>query len=283
MPIALKFLTIAALALCAGPMAPTVLAASRTPAEATAHALDELANCVAQGPRSGGDYCPTATPTPTVMPSPTSTSTPRPETHDTTSWVLTVTVIPTPEPCWLQDEDLGDPANGWIVFDDQGAPVPCPTDTPAEETPIEPTDTPTATPPAPQAQPLRIGAPAVGAPMQQVVVIQTVIVTAEPVATATPRPTPSPTSSPTPTATLTRTPTATATATPTVVSVAGVKATSGPVATVSRVTEPAPGRWDWGLFLKIAAAVVLVGGLVVLLVTRRRVAVWRPRKEATHS
>lgn len=73
--VALLSLSVLAIAANAA-LSPTVQAESRTPAEATAHALDELANCVAQH----RPECPTATPTltatPTWTPSPTSTSTP---------------------------------------------------------------------------------------------------------------------------------------------------------------------------------------------------------------
>jgi len=37
------------------------------------------------------------------------------------------------------------------------------------------------------------------------------------------------------------------------------------------------GRWDWALFFRVVAALVLVVALVGWLMTRRRVAVWRPR------
>ncbi|MBV9132277.1 MAG: hypothetical protein JO318_06245, partial [Chloroflexi bacterium] len=89
-------------------------AQSRTAPEATQHALDELANCRAQR----RPECPTEPPTPSLTAtstlSPTGTSTPEP-TEDPT-----VTPTPTPIPCWLTDEDLGDPDNGYIVFDDYG-------------------------------------------------------------------------------------------------------------------------------------------------------------------
>lgn len=95
-------------------------AAERTPAEATQHAIENLINDCAQGTRDC--RTPTATPTMTLVPTATSTLTPQP----TGTSEPTVTATPTAEPCWLTDQDTGDPDNGYIVFDDLGAPVPCP-------------------------------------------------------------------------------------------------------------------------------------------------------------
>jgi len=145
-------------------LARPVWAETRTPPQATQHALDELANCIAQR----RPECPTSTPTPSAtpssMPSPTSTSTALPAATDT----FTPTV--TPEPCWFIDQDLGDPDNAFIVFDEAGAPIPCPTDTAvtdAVKTP--PTDTaiptPSSTPtPRPAAVPAAVPAPQRRAP-----------------------------------------------------------------------------------------------------------------------
>src|SRR5438552_13678348 len=52
------------------------LASTRTPAEATAHALNEFANCRAQQRPECPTETATPTPTPTWTPSPTSTSSP---------------------------------------------------------------------------------------------------------------------------------------------------------------------------------------------------------------
>lgn len=202
--------------------------ASRTPAEATQHALDELANCQEQsrlGLRTDGSWvCPTATPVPTGTPVPTASPSPTPvPPSDAPTDVPTAT--PTPGPCWLTDEVWGDPDNGNIVFvpmmsPDDGSPllnddgtqqygpvqIPCdstPTPTPA---PTDvPTDVPTATPRPPMAQvaaapPAARSAPAPAAPAQERIVVQTVVVEVTPVPTqtpsATPTGTPRPSSSP---------------------------------------------------------------------------------------
>jgi hypothetical protein len=155
------------LALLASP----ALASSRTPPEATQHTIEEQINACAQ--RKPECWTATPTPTPTATPSPTSTSTPQPT--DTPTPEPTAAATATPEPvCWLTDEDLGDPDNNWIVFDDQGAPIPCPTDTPTEEEAIaEPTDTPTPMP----------SATAIGLPLA------TPLPAAVPVSTSAPLPT----------------------------------------------------------------------------------------------
>lgn len=251
-------------------------------AAATQHAFEEQVNACAQ---RKPECPPTLTPTPTLMPSPTSTSTPQPT--DTPTPEPTAVTTATPEPCWLTDEDLGDPDNNWIVFGQDGAPVPCPSadvDDDAMQYAVAPTSSPTVTSPPTVIPPLPIAPGAQPAP-RQVIVIQTVVVTVVPTDTVQPTAAATRISSPTPRATntATRAPTAALTATPTVVSIAGVSATSGPVATISHASAAAPGLWDWLVFLKAAAAVVLVGGLVVWFAVHRRVAVWRPRKEATHS
>src|SRR5207244_987165 len=81
-------------------------AETRTPAEATAHALEELANACAQR----RPECPTSTPTATLEP--TSTATVIPTGTPTPTDEPAPTVTPAPEPCWLTDADLGDPNSG---------------------------------------------------------------------------------------------------------------------------------------------------------------------------
>lgn len=257
---------VALLALAASPS--TALASSRTPAEATVHALDELANCYAQHRTE----CPTATPTPTATvpvntPSPTSTvqriETPTPEAIEPTA---------TPEPvCWLTDQDLGDPDNGYVVFDDEGAPIPCPTDAPTEETPIaEPTDTP---PPAPTATPRAMPPDAAGS-------APTLLPTYTPYPTYTPQPTytPAPTATPQPAtpqvagAVVTALPTNTATPMPTPSSVAAVVArpqpTTAPMRTAafSQLRMPSFERpWLYLCLLVLFA----VGALAAIWLARR--------------
>ncbi len=259
-----------AIALLASPS--VALASSRTPAEATQHAIDDLANVCAQR----RPECPaTLTPTPTATPSPTSTHTPQPTDRPTSTPMPTET--PTPEPCWLIDQDLGDPDDNYIVFDEDGAPVPCPSDQPL------PTDEPA---PTPESRAVNAEDPAIARPTPVVV-----SAASQPVAAAAPLPTytPYPTYTPLPTytaaptstltsiatATLTRTPAATVTATPTVVSVAGVRVTSAPVGSISHSAESAPGQWSWPAFLGYLAAAIGIVVLLVAFVTRRKVAVWK--------
>lgn len=109
--------------------------AQRTPAEATQHAYEELANAIAQGKITR-----TPTPSPTLTLTPTATITATPLVMQTDTPTPTVSPVATSEPCWLLDDQRD------VVFDQDGAPVPCPTNTPEDE-PIEvPTDTPTLTP-----------------------------------------------------------------------------------------------------------------------------------------
>src|SRR5919201_1288717 len=121
------------------PAAAPAWAETRTPPQATQHALAELANCRAQR----RPECPTETPTPTLtatatpIASPTSTSTPEPTDEPTPSPPAT----PGPASCWLTDQDLGDPNSGYVVFDEAGAPVPCPTSEPSDVPAEEPTAT----------------------------------------------------------------------------------------------------------------------------------------------
>src|SRR6266851_3668594 len=85
-----------------------VHAETRTPAEATQHALDELQNAIVQGKI-------TRTPTPT--PTQTATLTPQPTSPPTFEPIATETPTPTPtpQPCWMVGEETGD-----IVFDEDG-------------------------------------------------------------------------------------------------------------------------------------------------------------------
>lgn len=170
----------AVLTLLAQPVAPSVALAQQQPgpaAYATVHALEEQANACAQ-------HKPECwTPTPTATATPTTTSTPRP-TDIPTPESTRVSNLPTPEvePCWLTDQDLGDPDNGWIVFDGDGRPIPCPSDVDQVD---ELTPEPTATP-----RPTATLRPA-AAPVAPQIVVQTVVVvvTATPVDAASPRPT----------------------------------------------------------------------------------------------
>lgn len=254
-----------------------VWASNRTPAEATAHALDELANCYAQRRSECPTSTPTLTPTPTWTPSPTATSTPTVVPTDTPTPMPTAT----PAPCWVTDQDLGDPDDNYIVFDDQGAPIPCPT---AESIPavaaVQASEQPTATP-SPSSTPTRAPrptvAPAAPARVIERVVVQTVVVevTAEPSAQRPassalrpvgPLPPPSSTSTPPATPSPTSTATASATRTPLV------------LATAAPTSPASPGRWDWGEFLSRMGAVVVVAALTAWWVLTRRVAVWRPRR-----
>jgi hypothetical protein len=253
-----------------------VLAQTRTAPEATQHALDELANCRAQR----RPECATETPSPTLVPtaSPSATWTPAPAVA-----VVEVpdapTSTPTPDPCWLTDPDIGDPDNGYVVFDNSGAPVPCPTDGPTETPTPQPTDAPTSTstpvvivqqapaPPAP--------APQVAIQQQTVVVVQTVVVLvtptrplAAPTQTLRPSLTPTRTSTPSPTETVARTPTGT----PTVVAIGLLSAPSRPASTAGPLV-----RWDWDGFLRTVAIVLAVVCVLVFVFSRRRVVAWRTR------
>jgi len=201
-------------------------AADRPPAVATAHALDELANCRAQQ----RPECPTATPTLTATPTPTFTPTVAPTVTPTPTDTPEPVATLESEPCWLIDQEWGDPDNNYIVFDELGMPVPCPTDEAIEEPTPEPTFTPTPRPsPTQTVVVVMVYAPP---PTAQVVYVQ---VTPTPVSTPVPQPTLTPTATRTssPTATPTRTPrptftptlrtTSTPTVVPTPVSVAQVR------------------------------------------------------------
>jgi hypothetical protein len=240
-------------------------AVDRPAPQATAHALDELANACAQRKPE----CPTSTPSPTLPP--TSTFTPVPSaTPVPTATAESVPLELPDEPCWRVDHDLGDPDSGYIVFDETGASEPCPNDEVTEEPPTDtPTPAPTATPrpPAPQAPPAQV-----------VVrnVVQTVVVTATP-GEATRAPTATftlvPTVTPSPTHTLVPTRIPTRTLAPT------LAPTGTPVPPVPRPAGPSQsesvGHWDWFVFAKGAAIVAFIVLLLLALISRRRVAVWR--------
>lgn len=194
----------------------------------TNHATAETANCIAQGPRFGGGYCPVATTTPTNTLTPTPVQVVVP-----TATATPELVEPTPIPvCWLTNPDTGDPSTGFIAFDENGRPIPCPT---AFDDPIAyPTDvviatdipTPVFTPTllavapvtAPQASAPQASAPQSPAPQPQIVYVPatpqivTVVITATPIP-STPTPTPTRISTATPTRTLTLVPTLEPTAT----------------------------------------------------------------------
>lgn len=61
-------------------------------AQANPHQTEETANCLAQGPRRGGGYCPTPTPSPSSLPVPSATPSPQPAPAPAPS------PTPTPEP-----------------------------------------------------------------------------------------------------------------------------------------------------------------------------------------
>ena len=259
-----------------------VFAQARPAPQATQHALDELANCRAQNRADAALICPTDTPTATLTVTPTSspTATSSPTPTDEPSPTATPDT-----PCWLTDPDLGDPDSGYVVFDDRGAPVPCPTPGPRDEptmtmTPTsEPTSTLTASsrPPAPVAPQAKVRT-----------VLQTVvvIVTAVPFDTPTPVPMASPvatrtsTRSPTPTRTTTASPTATATP-----PVAAIAPTRPPAEALPHVAASVPVSWDWGGFFRTVALVVVVLAAFVWLLTRRSVVRWgaRPKRDVEDS
>jgi hypothetical protein len=262
----------AALTLLALIAAPAYADGPRTPSEATAHALEELANAIAQGKvtRTPTPAAPTLAATATLSPTPTATSSPT----DTPTPEPTAT--PTLEqPCWLTDEDLGDPDGGYVVFDQDGAPVPCPE--PIEAPTVEPAPTvvrPTATstpvpPPTPRAVPQ--------AAPQQPLPTYTPYPTYTPQPTYTALPLPSATLTPTRAATATRTPPATAT----LVATATVTSTPLPPVVATRPASAQPsGHWEWAAFLSYLAAAIGIAVLVMAFLARRRVAVWKGQPHA---
>ena len=100
--------------------APIAAAETRTPAQATAHALDELANCRAQNRPDAAQICPTETPTPTL--SPTATLTPIPAATPTDMPTDAPEPTVTPLPALPAPPPGDDPApgytrplgNGWL-------------------------------------------------------------------------------------------------------------------------------------------------------------------------
>lgn len=152
-----------------------VLADNRTPARATAHARDELANAIAQGkitltPTATATSTPSPTSTPTVTSSPTLEPT---ETPVPTSW---------PQPCWMTDAD-------GIVFDEDGAPVPCSLLAAQVLPPDGPPDDGlavdlSASPPALEPPPADLANPDMPTPTPEVIVI---VATAAPASTLPPQ------------------------------------------------------------------------------------------------
>ncbi|MBV9322871.1 MAG: hypothetical protein JO352_03665 [Chloroflexi bacterium] len=322
-------------------------AESRTPPEATQHALDELANCRAQNRPGAGQICPTETATPSPTPRPTSTPQPA---ASATPVPVDVSPVATPLPVmpvsgngytrplddyWLelalqqgrwavyQADDCTPRVDPWVnvrtqvqdtgevdlisevadcglvveqwlsdapcSVNDQGAcdvsadasfwdmlshlPTPTPTPTPTSAPPVAPTRAAT------QSQARQ---PAAAVPQVQLrTVVQTVVVVvpAEPEPTDTPVSIATPSPSPTrpPTVGPTRSPTATSTSTgePTALPAAAVSAT--PAQTDSHISSTSAGRWDWLGLLKTVAVVVLIGGVAVWLLTRRKVVRWGAR------
>ena len=258
--------------------APLVLADSPgAAAAATQHALEEQANACAQRKPE----CFTPTPTPTVPSTSTAVAIATTTTVPTSTIERTPTATPTPEPCWLTDQDLGDPDSGYIVFDETGAPVPCPPDQPL------PTEEPTPTA-EPSAVSTETPVPVRPAPAVAIVASQPVAA-APPPAPALPTYTPYPTYTPPPTPSLqitraavstptlaaTGTPTPTATGTPQATPT--VTATPRPVVIAGATIPPLESHWDWWSFFKVGSAVVLIVAALGWLMTRRRVAVWKPR------
>lgn len=340
----LSLLTLSAALLTSSLTVVPALAETRTPAEATQHALDELANCRAQNRRDAGQICPTETATPSPTPPPTSTPQPA-ATATPVSEAATATPLPLmpvsgngyvrplddygleialQQGRWAvyQADDCGTRVDPWVnvvtqvqdtgevdlisetadcglVAEQWLSDAPCSVndqgvcDVSADAsfwdmlshlpTP-SPTPVPPATPTRAAAQP-QARQPAASAPQAQVrTVVQTVIVvvTAEPPETPvsieslspspTHTPTANPTNSPTATPTLSREPTAllaAITATP--------LQTATPPRTEAHASSASAGRWDWLGFLRTAGLVVLIGGVAVWVLTRRKVVRWGAR------
>lgn len=260
-------------ALCAA--TPATAQQSGPSAFATQHAIEEMVNaCAQRKPECRPTSTPSPTPTLTAVPTstPGSTETPTPEP----------TATPSPELCWLRDQDLGDPDNGYVVFDELGEPVPCPPDQPlpAEEPTPEPepravaAETPAAVRPVPG--PVSVASQPVAAVAPRPT--YTPYPTYTPFPTPTPPPTSTANSTASPTATRTPTPAATvlATHTPTATSTAGVMASafSGPTQ-----ARPLP-DWQWAAFLGYLAAAIGIVALIVAVLLHRRVAVWKGQPHA---
>jgi hypothetical protein len=176
-------------------------------------------------------------------------------------------------PCALDDQGVCQLAMDASYWDMLGRK---PTAVPSDMLTPEPQATPSKSQPAP---------PTTGLPQGAVrTVMQTVVV----VVTAVPADTPLPVATATPDATRTPTPTVTPTHSPTVTPARIGRQTLVPVTagatpaeaageSVSHVTGSATGRWDWSVFLKAAALVVVLGGLAIWALTRRTVVRWGAR------
>lgn len=209
-------------------------AAERTPAEATAHAREELANAIAQG-RVTVTPTPTAIPTSTPTPVPTDQATPEP------SVAPTETPLPTTEPqCWQTDDE------GNVLFRDDGTPIACLfPDQPADDgLSVEPDATVVLAPPpvdtpvsaTPQVVYVVVQQPAAYVPPPTAAPAQVVYVVVTPTPFA-----PARTSTPTVTPTFTPAPVApTATALPTAEPVQDDDPAPAPVALVELPDETAP-------------------------------------------
>lgn len=246
-------------------------------AAATQHAYEELQNAIAQGKV-------TLTPTPTMTPSPTFTVTP------TSTPTLVPTATPTPEPavveepCWLTDIDWGDPNDNYIVFDEDGAPVPCQLDQPppvSEPTPEpEPRAVNAETPAIARAA--AVSAPVASPPAAAVAPTPLPTYTPYPTYTAVPTSTVAPTLTATATATRTVTPTPRVTASPTATATATATRTLVPIgaATGASSREQPAGHWEWTAFLAYLAAAISIAVLFVAFISHRRVAVWKGKSNA---
>lgn len=247
-------------------------------ASATQRALANYVNDCAQKTID----CSTPTPTVTVTLVPTQTPTATVPATETPTAGATATA--TDVPCWLTDTDVGDPDNNFVVFDDDGNPVPCPTDQPSPTDEPTPDVQPSAVPTVDSVPPVRPAAPPAPVASQPVAVM-------DPADTYTPYPTYTPLATYTvapsetnqviakieptiePSATPTVPPTATATTTATLVPLG--LAAPPPVHTALGAT----GRWSWSDFLKAAAIVIVVIVAGVWAFTRRKIAVWKPRSQ----
>ncbi len=185
-------------------------------------------------------------------------------------------------PCAADDQGICDVNLDGAYWDALSQAEPTATDTPG----VTPTPTPRR-----GAQPVPAAVPPPAAEVRTVIQTVVVLVTAEPINTpvaddtATIVPTRRPTSSPTPTRAATAT--SALTRTPTVAVAAAAAAPPEPPSNaVSQIPNPAPGHWDWGSFLEVAAAVLALLAVVAWLLTRRKVVVWgaRPnRAEDSHA
>lgn len=255
-------------------------------AEATQRAIANRVNDCAQ--RTVDCSTPTPTLAPTSQPQPTQTATP------TLTPTAAPTATPEPEPCWLTDD------SGAIVFDEDGAPVPCPEPpqdlAQAEDPAPEPTEAPLASP--------TVSAPAPNA--AQALPASPPRPTNLPTATIAPLPTytPYPTYTPQPTYTPVATVTPMATRTPTVT--ATVKTTPTPAAPYNRcgveivctvaspvpLGEAAPPAVRTALNIPTLAVLEVLGGIgllfavvwgVVIFKRRRLVRKPRPPREDAYA